>query len=293
LTSFPVRFGGAVCLVLVLTALFAPVLAPADPTAIDLTGRLSPPGAGHLLGRDALGRDILSRIVYGSRVSLEVGVITVAVSLVVGTAIGAVAGYRGGWADEVTMRVADVFLAFPGILLAIAVTAVLGPSLTNVILALCVMGWVGYARIARGQVLLARELSYVEAARSLGCSPARVLVRHVLPNVSAPLLVEATFGMATAIVAEAGLSFLGLGTQPPTPSWGAMLAEGRQFILQAPHLTLWPGAAILLTVLGINLLGDGLRDRISDGGARRSPKSRVDKIRTAGEKVAQTRPGSA
>jgi peptide/nickel transport system permease protein len=293
LSGFPIRFGGAVCLVLVLTALFAPVLAPADPTAIDLAARLAPPGAGHLLGNDALGRDILSRIIYGSRVSLEVGVITVAVSLVVGTAIGSVAGYRGGWADEVTMRVADVFLAFPGILLAIALTAVLGPSLTNVILALCVMGWVGYARIARGQVLLARELSYVEAARSLGCSPARVLVRHVLPNVSAPLLVEATFGMATAIVAEAGLSFLGLGTQPPTPSWGAMLAEGRQFILQAPHLTLWPGVAILLTVLGINLLGDGVRDRLDAGTANFPPKAGRGKIRKAVEKVAQSRVGSA
>ncbi len=293
MSGFPIRFGGAVCLVLVLTALFAPVLAPADPTAIDLAARLAPPGSGHLLGNDALGRDILSRIIYGSRVSLEVGVITVAVSLVLGTAIGSVAGYRGGWADEVTMRVADVFLAFPGILLAIALTAVLGPSLTNVILALCVMGWVGYARIARGQVLLARELSYVEAARSLGCSPARVLVRHVLPNVSAPLLVEATFGMATAIVAEAGLSFLGLGTQPPTPSWGAMLAEGRQFILQAPHLTLWPGVAILLTVLGINLLGDGVRDRLDAGTANLPPKAGSRKIRKSIEKVAQSRVGSA
>lgn len=293
MSGFPIRFGGAVCLVLVVTALLAPLLAPADPTAIDLALRLAPPGPGHPLGLDALGRDILSRIIYGSRVSLAVGVITVAVSLVVGTAIGAVAGYRGGWADEVTMRVADIFLAFPGILLAIALTAVLGPSLTNVILALCVMGWVGYARIARGQVLLARELPFVEAARSLGCSPARVLVRHVLPNVAAPLLVEATFGMATAIVAEAGLSFLGLGTQPPTPSWGAMLADGRQFILQAPHLTLWPGAAILLTVLGINLLGDGLRDRMAGATASNSPESGRKEIRKPIEKVAQTRVGSA
>jgi peptide/nickel transport system permease protein len=293
LSRFPIRFGGAVCLVLVLAALFAPFIAPADPTAIDLSARLASPSAGHLLGSDALGRDILSRVIYGSRVSLEVGVITVAVSLVLGTAIGSVAGYRGGWADEVTMRVADVFLAFPGILLAIALTAVLGPSLTNVILALCVMGWVGYARIARGQVLLARELSYVEAARSLGCSPARVLARHVLPNVSAPLIVEATFGMATAIVAEAGLSFLGLGTQPPTPSWGAMLAEGREFILQAPHLTLWPGVAILLTVLGINLLGDGVRDRLDSGTANFPPNRPRRKIRKPEEKVAQTRVGSA
>jgi len=272
LNRFPVRFGTGVCLVLVVSALLAPWLAPADPTALDLGGRLTGPDGGHLLGRDALGRDILSRIVYGSRVSLYVGVVTVAVSVVIGTLVGAFAGYRGGWADEVTMRVVDVFLAFPGILLAIAITAVLGPSLNNVILALCVMGWVGYARIVRGQVLLARELAYVEAARAVGCSTPRVLARHILPNVFAPVLVEATFGMAGAIVAEAGLSFLGLGTQPPTPSWGAMLAEGRQFILLAPHLTIWPGVAILLTVLGINLLGDGLRDALHENGAKRPPK---------------------
>jgi len=277
LSRFPLLFGGGICLALVAAAALAPWLAPADPTGIDLAGRLAAPGGHHLLGQDSLGRDILSRIVYGSRVSLYVGVVTVAVSVLIGTGVGAVAGYRGGWVDEVTMRVVDVFLAFPGILLAIALTAVLGPSLRNVILALCVMGWVGYARIVRGQVLLARELAYVEAARAVGCSGLRVLARHILPNVFAPVLVEATFGMAGAIVAEAGLSFLGLGTQPPTPSWGAMLAEGRQFILQAPHLTLWPGTAILLTVLGINLLGDALRDRLDATRAIRSPKTRVVK----------------
>jgi peptide/nickel transport system permease protein len=277
LSRFPLLFGGGICALLVALAAFAPFLAPDDPARIDLAARLAAPGPGHLLGLDSLGRDIFSRIVYGSRVSLYVGVVTVAVSVVIGTTVGAVAGYRGGWVDEITMRVVDVFLAFPGILLAIALTAVLGPSLRNVVLALCVMGWVGYARIVRGQVLLARELAYVEAARAVGCSGTRVLARHILPNVIAPVVVEATFGMAGAIVAEAGLSFLGLGTQPPTPSWGAMLAEGRQFILLAPHLTIWPGLAILLTVLGINLLGDALRDRLDKTGARRQPKAPVAK----------------
>lgn len=256
-----------------ITAALAPWLAPADPTAQELTMRLMAPGeGGYLLGTDALGRDILSRIIHGARVSLYVGVVTVSVSLVIGTLVGAVAGYKGGWVDEGTMRVVDVFLAFPGILLAIALTAVLGPSLHNVILALCIMGWVGYARLVRGQVLLARELTYVEAARSMGCSAPRIMFRHILPNVFAPVLVEATFAMAGAIVAEAGLSFLGLGTQPPTPSWGAMLAEGRQFILLAPHLTIWPGAAILLTVLGINLLGDALRDAMGGSPGKTSYK---------------------
>lgn len=252
-------------LMLVAAALFAPWIAPLDPVAIHLPDRLHAPGGDYLFGADALGRDIFSRIIYGSRVSLYVGIVTVSVSVLVGTIIGALAGYRGGWIDEVLMRIVDVFLAFPGILLAIALTAVLGPSLNNVVIALCIMGWVGYARIVRGQVLLAREHLYVDAAKSIGCPAPRILMRHILPNVIAPVLVEATFGMATAIVAEAGLSFLGLGTQPPTPSWGAMLAEGRQFILLAPHLTLWPGVSILLTVLGINLLGDALRDRLQGG----------------------------
>jgi len=262
---FPVLFGGGVLGLLALSALLAPWLSPVDPTSIDLPNRLLGPGGAHLLGQDALGRDILSRIIHGARVSLFVGVVTVSVSVTLGCLIGAVAGYRGGWLDEVLMRVVDVFLAFPGILLAIALTAVLGPSLNNVILALCIMGWVGYARIVRGQVLLARELTFVEAARATGCSGPRILLRHILPNVMAPVLVEATFGMAGAIIAEAGLSFLGLGTQPPTPSWGAMLAEGADYILFAPHLTIFPGAAILLTVLGINLLGDALRDRLQGG----------------------------
>ncbi len=269
---FPILFGGGICLLLLVCAAFAPWITPYDPVAQDLMGRLAAPGADHLLGTDALGRDILSRIIYGSRVSLYVGVVTVVVSVIIGTLVGAVAGYKGGWVDEGTMRVVDVFLAFPGILLAIALTAVLGPSLHNVILALCIMGWVGYARLVRGQVLLARELAYVEAARATGCSAMRVMVRHILPNVFGPVVVEATFAMAGAIVAEAGLSFLGLGTQPPTPSWGAMLAEGRQFILTAPHLTIWPGVAILLSVLGINLLGDVLRDGLKGGAPLKSKK---------------------
>ena len=284
---FPVLFGGTVAAVLVICAALAPWLAPMDPSAIDLAARLGAPGGEHLLGTDSLGRDIFSRIIHGSRVSLYVGVVTVLVSVVLGSVVGAVAGYKGGWVDELVMRVVDVFLAFPGILLAIALTAVLGPSLNNVVLALCIMGWVGYARIVRGQVLLARELTYVEASRAIGCSAPRVLLRHILPNVYSPVLVEATFGMAGAIIAEAGLSFLGLGTQPPQASWGAMLAEGRQFILMSPHLTVWPGVAILLTVLGINLLGDAVRDRTKNGQPIRAGKSALRDYLFKGGKKAE------
>jgi len=249
--------------VLLAVALGAAWIAPYDPGTQALAENLTPPSAAHLLGQDALGRDILARVIYGTRVSLCVGIVTVGVSLMIGAAIGALAGFAGGWVDELAMRAVDVLLAFPGLLLAIALTAVLGPSLRNVVLALCLIGWTGYARVARGEIVRLREREFVEAARALGVPEPRILVRHLLPLLATPLLVQATFGMAAAIVAEASLSFLGLGAQPPTASWGAMLNDGRAFVLVAPHLTLFPGLAILITVLGLNFLGDGLRDRLA------------------------------
>jgi peptide/nickel transport system permease protein len=228
----------------------------------ELAATLAPPGRDHVLGQDKLGRDILSRVLYGARVSLAVGFATVAVSLAIGGLVGAVAGYAGGWLDDLLMRIVDVLLAFPGLLLAIAFTAVLGPSLRNVVLALCLIGWTGYARLTRGEVHRLRTREFVEAARALGARDRRILGRHLVPLLAAPLLVQATFGMAAAIVAEASLSFLGLGAQPPTASWGTMLNDGRAFLLVAPHLTLFPGLAIMLTVLALNFLGDGLRDRL-------------------------------
>ena len=251
---------------LVAFALVAAVLGPwlvlADPRSQDLALRLAGPTLAHPFGLDELGRDILARLVAGARISLIVGVSVVSVSAIVGLVVGGIAGYAGGWADTLIGRVIDVLMAFPGILLAIALVAALGPSLRNVVIALATIGWVGYARLVRGQVLKAREFEYVQAARSLGASAPRVLVRHVLPFAYPAVLVQATLGMAGAIVAEASLSFLGLGVQPPTPSWGAMLDAGRSHLMDAPHLTIFPGLAIAVLVLGFNFLGDGLRDRI-------------------------------
>lgn len=260
--------GLLILLLLVVVALFAPYISPYDPTAIRLAEGLSGPSITHLLGQDKLGRDILSRIIYGARISLYVGVATVMLSAFVGTVVGAVSGYAGGVVDEVVMRLIDILLAFPGILLAVAVMAILGPSLNNIVIALTVLGWVGYARLVRGQVLALREFEFVLAARALGADARRIITRHLLPNVLGPVIVQATFGMAGAIVAEAGLSFLGLGTQPPTPSWGSMLNDGREFLLTTPHLTTFPGLAIMTVVLGLNFLGDGLRDILD-------PKSRA------------------
>ena len=250
------------CLIILftLTAALAPIIAPYDPSEQNLFEGLKGPGKKHILGQDRLGRDILSRIIYGSRVSLQVGIMAVGISLLIGLIVGSVSGYFGGFVDNLFMRIADIFLAFPGILLAIGITAVLGPSLTNVILALSVISWVGYARLIRGQMLSAREYEYVSAARAIGASHFRIIVRHILPNIIAPMLVQASLGMAGAITAEAGLSFLGLGTQPPTPSWGSMLNEGRNYLLVAPHLTTFPGLAIMIVVMAFNFLGDGLRD---------------------------------
>lgn len=252
--------GALIILTLIVTAIFAGSIAPYNPLEQHIIERLSPPGKDHWFGQDELGRDILSRIIYGSRISLRVGIFTVSISLVIGLIIGSISGYYGGLVDEAFMRVVDILMAFPGILLAIAMVAVLGPSLNHVILALCLIGWVGYARLVRGQVLSLRELEYVAAARALGAAPARIIALHLIPNLIAPVIVEATFGMAGAILAEASLSFLGLGAQPPTPSWGSMLNVGREFLLIAPHTTTFPGLAIMLVVLGFNFLGDGLRD---------------------------------
>ncbi|MBI4666466.1 MAG: ABC transporter permease [Nitrospinae bacterium] len=252
--------GGALTMLLLAMAIFAPWVAPSSPFDQNLYAGLDGPATGHALGNDRLGRDMLSRIIFGFRVSFSVGFTVVIVSSLTGTAIGAIAGYAGGKVDEALMRVCDVFMAFPGILLAIAFMAATGPGLGNVVAALCLMGWTSYARLARGQALSLREREFVTAAEALGAGPGRIVFLHILPNMLAPLIVEGTFGLASAMVAEAGLSFLGLGVQPPNPSLGSMLAEGRQFILVAPHMVAFPGLAIMAAVMGVNFMGDGLRD---------------------------------
>jgi peptide/nickel transport system permease protein len=257
-----IRVGLAVVLVAVLAASVGPILTPYDPLSQELSRRLEGPSLAHPFGLDELGRDILSRILSGARISLLVGLAVVSVSSVLGMLLGSLAGYVGGIVDDLISRVVDVLMAFPGILLAIALVAVLGPSLTNVVLALSIIGWVGYARLVRGQALRAREFDFVQAARALGAGLPRVVVRHILPTALPAVVVQATLGMAGAIIAEASLSFLGLGVQPPTPSWGTMLDAGRSHLFDAPHLTIFPGLAIATLVLGFNFLGDGLRDRV-------------------------------
>jgi peptide/nickel transport system permease protein len=254
--------GLMILMMLLMSAVLAPVLAPHDPTRQNLANDLRLYSSENLLGTDKLGRDILSRVLYGGRISLLVGTTTVVISLAIGVAIGSISGYFGGWADQWLMRLVDIIMAFPGILLAIAFTAVLGPGLDHVILALCLIGWTSYARLVRGEILALKEQEFVQAARALGCKPGRVIGRHLLPNLLPPLLIQATFGLAAAIIAEGSLSFLGLGVEPPTPSWGSMLNDGRQFLLVAPHLTTYPGIAIMITVFGLNLVGDGLHDRL-------------------------------
>jgi len=241
-------------------AIVGPLLTPYDPVSQELALRLEGPSGSHLFGLDELGRDILARVLAGARISFLVGLTVVSVSALVGTILGAAAAYFGGVVDDLVSRFVDVLLAFPGLLLAIALVAVLGPSLGNVLFALTIIGWVGYARLVRGQVLRAREFEYVQAARALGAGAGRVLWRHLIPAALPAVVVQATLGMAGAIISEAALSFLGLGVQPPTPSWGTMLNGGRAHLLDAPHLTLFPGLAIALLVLGFNFVGDGLRD---------------------------------
>ena len=250
------------CLVgaVLVTAVFAPLIAPYDPDQQDLEHRLEPPSRDHLLGLDELGRDILSRLIFGARISVGVGLSVVLLAGAFGSLLGAISGYFGGAADYVVMRLADVFMAFPGILLAIALVAVLGPAIQHVVLALVVIGWVSYARLVRGQVMQVKENEFVLAAKSLGFPARRILAIHVLPNVVPVLVVQASLGMAGAILAEASLSFLGLGIQPPTASWGAMINAGRSHLIDASHLSFFPGVAILLTVMGLNFLGDALID---------------------------------
>ena len=262
LRNFAFTSGLLLTVALLVIALLAPLVAPKDPNVQDTSRRLEPPSKEHILGLDDLGRDVFSRIVYGARVSLRVGFSVVLIASIVGVTLGAIAGYFGGIADVLIMRLCDILLAFPGILLAIALVAVLGPSLNNVILALATIGWVGYARLVRGQVLKVREMEYVTAAKALGARSPRVIALHVLPNVINPVIVMATLGLAGAILAEAALSFLGLGVQPPTPSWGAMLTAGRRYLGLANHLAIFPGAAIMLAVMGLNFLGDGLIDAL-------------------------------
>jgi peptide/nickel transport system permease protein len=266
--DLPALAGLGVIAAAVVVAAFAPALAPSDPVKNRLLDRLTPPmwaqggNPRHPLGTDTLGRDVLSRLLHGARISLTVGLAAVLVAGVVGVGLGLVAGYRGGWADDLLMRLGDIQLAFPVLLLGVAVIAVLGASLINMILVLGASGWVTYARIARGETLSLKERDFVAAARALGAPARHVVVRHLLPNVLPSLMVVATFSVARTIIAEASLSFLGLGLPPPAPSWGAMLDEGRNYVTTGWWLALFPGLAILLLVLAINLCGDWLRDAL-------------------------------
>jgi ABC-type dipeptide/oligopeptide/nickel transport system permease subunit len=257
-------FGIAVVVLIVLAAIAAPVIARHDPVAIDLARQLRGPSGDNWLGTDIQGRDVWARLVYGARVSLAAGIISQVIALSLGVLLGLLAGYYGRWIDEVVMRLADVTLAFPTLLLLIAMVAALQPSLAVVFVTIGIVGWAGMARLVRGQVLVVRELEYVHAVRALGGGDARILARHVLPAVIAPVVIAGTLGVAAAIMAESSLSFLGLGVQPPTPSWGSMIADGRDLgqLRRAPWTSLFPGLAIGLAVLGFNLLGDALRDAI-------------------------------
>ena len=264
--------GLAIAVIFILTAIFAPLIATHDVTAQNLAVRYASPSAEHWFGTDALGRDVFSRIVFGARISLEVGIVVVVVSAVIGIFIGAIAGFYGGWVDKILSDyIFNVFLAFPGLLLAIALVAFLGAGLGKLILALCVIGWVGYARVMRGQVLKVREYDFVQAARALGAGNMRILFTHILPNAIQPLIVQASLGMAGAVLSEASLSFLGLGIPPPAPSWGTMIEEGRGFdiLYNSPHVLFIPAIAIALTVLAFNFIGDGLREYLDPKQRRR------------------------
>lgn len=252
-----------VFLALVIAAsIFAPILTPYDPLAVDVEHQLLPPSTRHWAGTDLFGRDIFSRLLFGARLSLLVGVVAVAIASIPGLILGLVAGYNGRWVDSLIMRIMDMMLAFPGILLALTIVALLGPGLPNAMIAVGIAGIPSYTRLVRGSVLATKRMQFVRAARAVGCRGWRIVFRHILPNIFAPVLVLATLDLAWAILSASSLSFLGLGAQPPAPEWGAMLNEGRGYLRQAPWITAAPGLAIMLTVLSINLLGDGLRDAL-------------------------------
>jgi len=253
-------FGLAVIVLFGLLALMAPVLAPYDPLAQDIPNGLAPPAPDHWMGTDKLGRDIYSRMLYGARISLLSGLGVVVMAGAVGIVVGLIAGYRGGWLDEALMRVTDIFFAFPSLILAMAIAGALGPSLQNALIAVAVVTWPVYARLTRGQVLVLRDREFVQAARAVGAGHWLILRRHIFPNTLSPLLVQASFEMGTVILAVAGLSFIGFGAQPPTPEWGVMISEGRNYITTHWWLTFFPAVAMLLAVAGFNLVGDGLRD---------------------------------
>lgn len=257
-----VFFSASVALFIGVIALAAPVLAPHDPTAVDLAAKLKYPSFAYPFGTDHLGRCILSRIIFGARVSLKAAAIVVVISASTGTLLGVISGYFGGLIDSLTMRVVDIMLAFPSIIFALAIVAALGPGLENVIIALAFVHWTTYARLARSEVLAIKEREFVESARALGNGHLRILLQYVFPNIAASIVVMATLDIAHVILSAAGLSFLGLGAQPPVPEWGAMVNEGREFIRTAPHLTVFPGLAIMVTVLSLNMLGDGIRDAL-------------------------------
>jgi peptide/nickel transport system permease protein len=262
--------GVALVVMFIILALFAPWIAPQDPAAIELPARLDSVSHVHWFGTDELGRDILSRVIYGARISMMVGSCVVLASLAIGLIVGSIAGYYGGKIDRfINVVLMNAFLSFPGILIAIAFIAFRGPGIFNLVLALSLGGWVGYARLVRGQVLAAREREFVEAARALGASDLRIIMRHILPNIIQPVVVQAAIGMAGAILAEATMSFLGLGVPPPTASWGAMLNDGRAHLFDAPHLVLFPAGAVMLAVLSFNFIGDALRDYLD-------PRARIE-----------------
>lgn len=262
--------GGGVIVLLALLAIAAPVFARHDPFGVELINSLQPPSGQHWFGTDVQGRDVWARLVYGARVSLSVGILSQGIALTLGVILGLLAGYYGRWTDELVMRLADVTLAFPTLLLLIALVAALQPSLTVVFITIGIVGWAGMARLVRGQVLVVRELEFVQAERALGANDIRILTLHVLPSVVAPVVIAATLGVAGAIMAESSLSFLGLGVQPPTPSWGSMIADGRDLyqLRHAPWTSVFPGLAIGSAVLGFNLIGDALRDALDPRAVR-------------------------